>query len=285
MLTNKTVFSDSHQNELRVSSCLQADHAVNFKQLSVKYVVTGQEKYTVNNKKIQLNRGEYIIGNKNTSSDVFIDTDSVTNGICIDVSKNLIQDVINCRYEDNSAFSNFLFEQDWMIQKYNTKNSTLGYSISQIALEFENLKNGQTHVSHELFFSIAECVVNDQSQVFNSFSRLTSKKEETNGRLFNYVHDAKNYIDAHFLENLNILDIAREAKLSEYHFIRLFKTIFNNSPYRYLLNKRLEFAIELIQNEYSLTDISDVLGFTDVPAFSKAFKKFHGCNPSSFKSN
>jgi AraC family transcriptional regulator len=127
-----------------------------------------------------------------------------------------------------------LFEQEWVSQKYNNKNTSLGYALDMIANKFENLNEGNLKINKELFYSIGECVVEDQSIVFTNFSQLKAVKEETNGRLFNYVHEAKSYIDNYFLEKTNLQFIAREAKLSEYHFIRLFKTIFNTAPYQYI---------------------------------------------------
>lgn len=284
MLANKSIFSDKYGNALRLSTVIHADQKVNFNHFSAKYVVSGKENYTINNKKFDIKGGEYVIGNINTTSKVFIDQPTEVNGICVDISKEIISEIIDYNYKNSTAFSSFLFEQDWMVQKYNTKNTTLGYALSQIASEFENLKNGRSEVNKELFFSIGECMVKDQSLVFESFNRLTSVKEETNGRLFNFVYDAKNYIDAHFLENIDIEKISREAKLSEYHFIRLFKKVFKITPYKYVVQKRLEFALELLKNNYSTTEISTILGFTDVPAISKSFKYHYGCSPSGYQS-
>ena len=79
--------------------------------------------------------------------------------------------------------------------------------------------------------------------------------------------------------------MAREAKLSEYHFIRLFKTVFNTTPYKYIVEKRLHFALELLDTNYSISDISVLLGYTDVPAFSNAFKQQFGFSPKNYKPN
>lgn len=285
MLVNKSIFSDKDGNALRVSSVIHADQEVNFNHFSAKYVVSGNENYTINNKKFDLKEGDYVIGNRNTNSKVFIDQPAHVNGICVDISKEIISEIIDYNYKKPSDFSRFLFEQDWMVQKYNTKNTQLGYALSQIATEFENLKNGSSVVNRELFFSIGECMVKDQSRVFESFNRLTSVKEETNGRLFNFVYDAKKYIDENFLENIDIEKISREAKLSEYHFIRLFKDVFNTTPYKYVIQKRLELALELLNNQYKTSEISSILGYTDIPAFSKAFKNQYGYSPSAYKTN
>jgi AraC family transcriptional regulator len=285
MLSNKSIFSDSHGNALRLSSVLQADQEVHFQNVSAKFVVSGNEKYSLNNRKIAVKNGEYVIGNKNTSSTVLIDSSSPVKGICIDISKEIITEIIYYNYENSDPFSEFLFEQEWMVQKFNSNDTALGYKLIQLSNIFENLSNGSTQVNKELFYTVAECIVKDQSTFFKSFGSLKSVKAETNGRLFTFVYDAKNYIDDHFLEKINLETIAREAKLSEYHFIRLFKTVFNTTPYKYIIQKRLKFALELLQNHYSISEITLLLGYTDVSAFSNAFKQHFGFSPKYIKIN
>lgn len=285
MLVNKSIFSDIKGNELRLSSVIQTEQKVNFKDFSAKYVVSGNEHYTINNRKFALKQGEYVIGNVTTSSEVLIDNMSPANGICIDIGKELVTEIIDFQYQNVAAFSNFLFDQEWMTQKYNVKNTSLGYALNQLSNDFDNLKRGTTKVNKELFYAVAECIVKDQSTIFQGFNRLKSVKQETNGRLFNFVYDAKNYMDDNYLEKINIEIIAREAKLSEYHFLRLFKTIFNTTPYKYLSQKRLNFALELLENKYSSSDIAVLLGYTDVPAFSNAFKHHFGFSPKNLRLN
>ena len=285
MLINKSIFSDTHGNALRLSSVLQVQQPVHFQNFSAKYVVSGNEQYTLNNRKIALKQGEYVVGNKHITSSVLIDHTAPVKGICIDIAKDLLSEIIDYQYQKPEQFTNFLFEQEWMVQKFNSKNTTLGYTLQQLSNAFESLNNGTTQINKELFYTVAECIVKDQSILFESFNSLKSVKTATNGRLFTFVYDAKNYMDDHFLEKINIENMAREAKLSEYHFIRLFKTVFNTTPYKYIVQKRLQFAIELLDNHYSISDISVALGYADVPAFSNAFKQQFGFSPKQYNVN
>lgn len=285
MLVNKSIFSDTTGNELRLSSVIQTEQKVNFQNFSAKYVVSGNENYTINNRKIALKQGEYVIGNKNSTSSVLIDEPAPAMGICIDIAKDIITEIIDYRYQNADAFCNFLFDQEWMVRKYHAKNTSLGYALHQLSTDFENLNKGNSKVNKEFFYAVSECIVKDQRVIFEGFSRLKSVKQETNGRLFNFIYDAKNYMDDHFLQKINIETISREAKLSEYHFIRLFRTVFNTTPYKYIVQKRLRFALELLENKYSISDIALLLGYADVPAFSNAFRQHFGFSPKKFRIN
>ncbi len=282
MLVNKKIFTDTLGNELRLSLVNQTEQDIQFSGFSAKYVVSGSERYTLNHKKLNVNSGEYVIGNYNTVSKVLIDSPTTVKGICIDVAQTLITDVMHYKFEDIHAFSNFLFEQDWMVQKYNVTHTSLGYALQKLSDNFESLYDGNATISNELFYAVAECIVNDQSDIFQQFSRLKSVKQETNVRLFNFVFEAKNYIDHYFLEKLNLESIAREAKLSEYHFLRLFKTVFNNTPYQYILKKRLEYSKKLLLQRHPIQEIAILTSFADSAAYSKAFKAAYGCSPKQF---
>lgn len=282
MLVNKKIFTDTLGNELRLSLVNQIEQEVKFSGFSAKYVVSGSELYALNHKKISVNSGEYLIGNQNTASKVLIDNPNTVKGICIDVAKTVLTEVMAYKFEKPAALSDFLFEQEWMVQKYNGQNTTLGYALQKLSDNFENLYAGNATISNELFYAVAECIVNDQSEIFQRFNRLKAAKQETNGRLFTFVYDAKNYIDQAFLEKINLESIAREAKLSEYHFLRLFKTVFNITPYQYILRKRLEYSKILLQQRYSVQDIALLTSFADSAAYSKAFKSAFGCTPKQF---
>jgi AraC-like DNA-binding protein len=282
MVINKTIFSDALGNELRLSSANQIEQPVKFNAFSAKYVVSGSERYTLPQKKMDVHEGEYVIGNHNTSSKVLIDNNTNVKGICMDVSKTLLTDVIAYKFKDTEAFTTFLFEQEWMVQKYNVHNTSLGYALQKLSHNFENLYEGNAAISNELFYAVAECIVNDQSDIFQRFCHLKSVKQETNGRQFNFVYEAKNYIDSYFLEKINLETLALEAKLSEYHFLRLFKTVFSITPYQYILKKRLEHSKLLLQQGFAIQEIALLTSFADSAAYCKAFKATYGCSPKQF---
>ena len=59
-------------------------------RLGIKYVASGEEIYYANDKKYKVNAGEYIIGNEFTRSIVRIDHAQMVQGLCIDISSEII---------------------------------------------------------------------------------------------------------------------------------------------------------------------------------------------------
>lgn len=282
-MTNKIIITDKSGNELRLSSVQTFDNTVHFDQFSAKYVLSGEERYTINSKNYLIKKGEYVVGNQNTSSSIIIDSLHPVNGICIDVSKQKIQEVIRYTFNENSGFERFLFTDEFFTNKYNSQNTSLGGLFDTIGAAFNTLFETPGLVTDELFFSIAECLVKDQSKVYKHYSKLEFAKHETNKRLFTFLWNAKEYIEVHFHEQISVEQLAKTVNLSEYHFIRLFKTVFNQTPYQYIVHQRLQFSKVLLLEKCAIKEVAYQSGFTDVHTFSKAFKSTFGVTPNFFR--
>ncbi len=78
--------------------------------------------------------------------------------------------------------------------------------------------------------------------------------------------------------------LAREAKLSRYHFLRVFQQLTGLTPHRYIIRTRLKCAAtQLAQEQSSILDLALSCGFGDVSNFNHAFRAEFGMNPRSFQ--
>lgn len=279
MLENKKIINDEFGNEVRFSKVLQFENQVNFFDFSAKYVVFGDEYYTINGKQFKVSSGEYIVGNEHIDAAIVIDSNETVSGICIDISKDKISEIIDYNYENNDQFKKFLFDQEWLVNKYKVEHTHLGYAMHQIASKIEAIANGKNVLNNEIFYTVAECIVKDQELIFSQFKNLKAVKEDTNGRLLNFIYDSKNFIDSNYLENISLEEIAKESKLSQYHYIRLFKKVFNTTPYQYIIQKRLEHSKNLICDGFSIMEAAYSSGFSGPANFSRAYKNYFGVPP------
>ena len=280
---NKTVYKDEEKNEIRFSIIKKIETEVPFSGLGVKYVASGEEIYYANNKKYIVKQGDYIIGNDFTSSFVKIDHTTEVQGLCIDISPQIITEVAEFHALNGDNLKEFLLSDQFFVNRNNAKNTSLGYSLSEINRKIiaGTLKNDIQQ--NELFYSLAESIITDQRFVFDHLNKMEFKKVVTNEEVFRSLLNAKSYIDAHLLNNLSLEEICLSAGLSKYHFIRLFKTTFGISPYQYQKRKRLDVAkLELISGKDILT-VALLVGYADVPTFNKAFKLAFGVTPGSIR--
>lgn len=99
-----------------------------------------------------------------------------------------------------------------------------------------------------------------------------------------YIRRAMEYIRTYFSSNITIEDICSEIHVSPYHFIRMFKKKVGLSPHRYLMQVRIEKAMELLNSRcYTNAEIASVCGFASIPHFSSTFKEITGISPEGYK--
>jgi len=280
---NQTKYIDNEKNCIRFSNFKKLETECPFTGLGVKYVASGEEIYYANDKKYKVNAGEYIIGNEFTKSIVQIDHKEIVQGLCIDISSEIISEVAEFHDVNGTELKEFILSDQFFVNRYDVKNTSLGYFLNEIN---QQIKNGifSNDLQHsELFYSLAESIVTDQRFVFDHLSKLCFKKNVTNEEIFRAILQAKLLIDENITDNLSLEKIARQIGISKYHFIRVFKAAFGISPYQYQKRKRLELAkLDLLKgNEILFTAIR--FGFPDAPTFTKAFKQQFGLTPGSLK--
>ena len=92
------------------------------------------------------------------------------------------------------------------------------------------------------------------------------------------------YIDAHHTQNIALRDLAAEARLSPYHFARLFQQATGTTPHRFLTLRRVETAkAELMRGRASMTEIAQATGFGSQTNFIRVFVKATGMTPGQFR--
>jgi transcriptional regulator GlxA family with amidase domain len=99
----------------------------------------------------------------------------------------------------------------------------------------------------------------------------------------NSVAAALDYISEHLAEPLTVTELARQANLSPSAFSRLFREATGRSPYRYVKEKRLDRARELLTlGRLGVTDVSRSVGYPSLSHFIKEFRNRFGTTPGEY---
>lgn len=101
-----------------------------------------------------------------------------------------------------------------------------------------------------------------------------------------YLEKSLQYIHNNFATELKVTDIANFIGINRSYLTHIFKEKLKTSPKEYLLNFRLERACQLlIKTDLPITQIAKGVGYQDPFTFSKIFRKYIGCSPSSYRQN
>ena len=122
---------------------------------------------------------------------------------------------------------------------------------------------------YTLFFIKAEIAAKDP------FDPISQKDRE----MLEYI----DYIDAHITSRINLSAVAQKAGMTESAFSRRFSAVNGISFKQYLMEKKIQRAIRLLQTtDRKMVDIALDCGFDSVSGFYNAFKKKTGTTPHKF---
>ena len=91
-------------------------------------------------------------------------------------------------------------------------------------------------------------------------------------------------IDREYAQPLDVEALARGAHMSAGHLSREFKLAFGESPYSYLMTRRIERAMALLRRgDMSVTDVCFAVGCSSLGTFSTRFTELVGMPPSAYR--
>ena len=100
-----------------------------------------------------------------------------------------------------------------------------------------------------------------------------------------HLRRARDLMDRSYAEPLDVPTMARTALMSPAHFSRQFRAAYGETPYGYLMTRRIERAMALLRGgEMSVTDVCMAVGCTSLGSFSSRFTELVGETPSSYRS-
>jgi AraC-like DNA-binding protein len=95
---------------------------------------------------------------------------------------------------------------------------------------------------------------------------------------------AVDYIEANLTADIDLDELAKAARVSKYHFCRIFKRCIGVSPLQYVATARIERAKAILRRAGApVSVVSNMSGFRDISTFIRQFKRQTGMTPSAFR--
>jgi AraC-like DNA-binding protein len=98
-----------------------------------------------------------------------------------------------------------------------------------------------------------------------------------------HLRRARDLIDREYASPLDVPTMARRAHMSPAHFSRRFRAAYGETPYGYLMTRRIERAMALLRGGMSVTDACMAVGCTSLGSFSSRFTELVGTPPSLYR--
>ncbi|HEY5561895.1 MAG TPA: AraC family transcriptional regulator [Clostridiaceae bacterium] len=101
-----------------------------------------------------------------------------------------------------------------------------------------------------------------------------------------YVQLGIEFIEANYNRSISVEDMAKAAKISMFHFSRLFKRTTGYTPHEFLVKYKLNKSKGMLINSHiSIDQIAQSVGFQDVSSFIRDFKKYEELTPLKYRNH
>ncbi len=283
---NKSTLNKPTDSDLVYYSELNNWYTENsFRSFSLKYVVDRTIYFKVGNKEHAVNAGNFLLGCKQPYVNAYFESKQIVKSICIDICPATVAEaftVLTAQGDHN--FDNYMagyFKTPYFFETVCPVGvAAFGDKLNDLVAAIAN-GNADEEVDKEWFLDLVQKIIFHEYGNYLALNGIRSVRLETRKEILRRLKVAKQYMDDAFLEIEEINQVADVCNMSEFHFFRSFKQAFNNTPYQYILSKRLQLAKELLKNrKMSVTDIAGHCSFPDVFTFSKAFKRQFKTPPS-----
>lgn len=230
---------------------------------------------------------DYLIVNEGQQCSGYVDSESTVEVISVFFGSSFASEVLgNLTAPEDKMIFNPLVKNSQPIQffekLYPIDNLVMPVIMKmKIAskVKFEDLVWWEEH-----FYELLEKMILVHRNVYKTVEKLPPVKLSTKTDLYKRISRAKEYIDANFTEPLTLEGISGEACISRYHFLRLFKEVFSETPYQYISRLRIRKAVALLTSgDMPVTHICTEIGFDSLSSFSWLFKQKLGLSPDAFR--
>jgi AraC-like DNA-binding protein len=275
----EVLFNDGHGTAIRRSSVRQFDAMVSFAPVAIKSVMQGVEHYQFDRKIFKANPEKIIVGNFHSEARVLINSKQDVKGICIDFGKQLLDtylkdlqfsDSFKTQVLEDQLFSGQLKSQSYLLQK----------RIIRLCDVLEDQNNNELIL--EQLTILLDTYFEIQYFRYINAHKLEFSKARTRLANADYILDAQFMLNNQLDQDLHLDTLASQIGVSKFHLIRLFKKSFGLTPHQYLIERRLNRALELLP-KMPVNEVAAAIGFSDASSFGKAFKQKFGITPSLFK--
>lgn len=114
-----------------------------------------------------------------------------------------------------------------------------------------------------------------------SFQQMNTPADKTYKKAEEYVERACSLIHDHYATT-SVQELARTLHLNRSYLSRIFRESTGLSIQAYLTNTRLQAARSLILQDYTISQASTMVGYSDIASFSRAFKNYYKISPKQY---
>lgn len=260
-------------------------YAYNGKSLTVILFNKGQGNLIVDGRKLKVSDQKFIVLNTGSNWEYINRKDSEIDVLSFVLSQNLLsqldfftkaqhQQLLDTPFESRNQ-DIFFFEQHFNFNHHGT--GRLLAKIHQIS----NTQGPFTMDPDEMSMELLQSILSGQSHFYEESKKIKAVKTSTQIEVMKRLLIVFEYIHDNLTQNISIKELSVLSSLSEFHLYNSFKRVFGSTPHQYINHQKMLKAKAMLEKKtFSVSEVSAIMNFPDLPTFSKLFKKTFGTPPS-----
>lgn len=259
-------------------------------RFSIRFGINGTQEYHIKDRVLQVNSEQFLVMNAGTEYTVKARNDEDTTMLAFCYNEEFIKDFVNV----NSNSEASLIDRNGIYDLIETSPEFPLHTLlvaEEVRPVIRDVVHAKLYLSadevddYSIFNRVLEMVFADCSSQLQNFEHQQIVKQSTKVELYKRLSIARDYIQAHFCDEINLNELSRVACLSPYHFHRAFKKTFGITPKKYVTALRIERAKWLLKNkDTNVQSICNEVGFKDVSSFTRLFASYANLTPSAYRS-
>ena len=246
--------------------------------LSIFTTVSGNSSVAVRGKQVNVNENTFFISNPNQEYTLSIPNEAET--FNIHVGEKMGSEIWHDATHTNHYLLDYPFEISSSPELHNRvhwRDVNFNSIIHQLATVDD--ESEEQDLLGKLIFLLLDEKIKSRKRSESFQVIKTATREEITKRL----HLATDLIYSHFDKHLSLDDLSQVSCLSKFHFIRLFKEYFHESPHQFITRIWLEKSINYLKTSgYGVKEISQKVGIENSSSFSRLFRNHFGVYPTQF---
>jgi AraC family transcriptional regulator len=256
--------------------------------LSIKTVLRGSARWATSEADRLVDEGSYLVLNSGQTYTITIDARETVETFCLFFRRGLAEDIFQTAASRPESLLDDPFRETARSVEFFETLRTHDALVSPLVRRIHTRLKEKTASGpwlEDQFLAVASALCKVHGEAEKHAALIPAKKYSTRIELYRRLLRGKDYMDSFFAGPLGLEQVAAEACLSSYHFHRLFREVFRETPNQYLQRKRLAEAKRLLERGYpSVTDVCLAVGFESITSFSGLFRRNFGYSPREYRS-
>lgn len=255
--------------------------------LSLKTVLSGEEWYTIDRRRIAVRPGQFLVLNNDQEYSCSIEGPEKTAIFSVffreAFANNVLRDMLSSEDTLLDDYADVEEKKPEFFQTLSVIDVTLQQKLQSLIAVLNEFGYDSHRVDEHLLFLLYD-LIHKHKAALGHTKKVKAVKPGTRREIYKRLCMAKDFMHASFMDKQGLNMITQTACLSTPQLTRQFKAVFKTTPHQYLTQIRLGQAERLLkQSDMPVHEITRACGFENTSAFCRLFRKAYGLSPQSFR--